>query len=179
MWYRSLNDLGKKVCALYPFICELCFEVGHFNFQCSGHNNSPLIQWVLQVYIVITRSLIINMMNLHYFWGVKSYQEKPVDMSAFGMNSVMHGCHLYCVDNCHKNTYIQNIIKYEIYQNMTGLICILFLLMKRRNPPKFLLLSLTINQGMWRIFLSSLSLLKRRRKRRRGGVKGGRKRYFP
>ena len=40
-WYRALNDLGKKVCALYPFICELCFEVGHFNFQCSGHNNTP------------------------------------------------------------------------------------------------------------------------------------------
>ena len=41
MWYRALNDLSKNVCALYPFICELCFEVGHFNFQCSGHNNIP------------------------------------------------------------------------------------------------------------------------------------------
>ena len=41
-WARALDDLGKKVCALYPFICELCFEVGHFNFQCSGHNNSIL-----------------------------------------------------------------------------------------------------------------------------------------
>jgi hypothetical protein len=48
---------------------------------------------------------------------------------------------------------------------------------KRRNPPKFLLSFLSVNQIMWRSFLSSLSLLKkrvrRRRRRRRGGVKGG------
>jgi hypothetical protein len=29
------------------------------------------------------------------------------------MNSVLHGCHLYCVDNFHANTYIRNIIKDE------------------------------------------------------------------
>jgi hypothetical protein len=52
------------------------------------------------------------MMNLHYFWGVKSYQEKLL-WYAFDMNSVLHGCHLYCVDNCHENTYIQNVIKDE------------------------------------------------------------------
>jgi hypothetical protein len=40
MWDRALNDLGEKVCALYPFICELCYKVGHFNFQCSGYDNS-------------------------------------------------------------------------------------------------------------------------------------------
>jgi hypothetical protein len=34
-------------------------------------------------------------------------------MSDFDMNSVLHGCHLYCVDNCHANTYIQNVIKDE------------------------------------------------------------------
>src|SRR3954453_19147688 len=34
-------------------------------------------------------------------------------MNAFDMESVLHGCHLYCVDNCHANTYIQNIIKDE------------------------------------------------------------------
>jgi hypothetical protein len=36
-----------------------------------------------------------------------------VDMSAFNINSILHGCHLYCVDNCHANTYIQNVIKYD------------------------------------------------------------------
>jgi hypothetical protein len=39
MWHRALDELGEKVCALYPFICELCHEKGHFNFQCLGHNN--------------------------------------------------------------------------------------------------------------------------------------------
>jgi hypothetical protein len=34
-------------------------------------------------------------------------------MSAIDMNSILHGCHLYCVDNCHTNTYIQNVIKDE------------------------------------------------------------------
>jgi hypothetical protein len=34
-----------------------------------------------------------------------------VDMSVFNINSIMHGCHLYCVDNCHANTYIQNVTK--------------------------------------------------------------------
>jgi hypothetical protein len=27
------------------------------------------------------------------------------------MNNVLHGCLLYCVGNCHANTYIQNIVK--------------------------------------------------------------------
>jgi hypothetical protein len=68
-----------------------------------------------------------------------------------------------------------------LYQNMTGLICVLFLLMRRRNPPKFLLSFLSINLDMWRSFLSSLSLLKRRRRRRRRRrrqVKGERKQYL-
>ena len=53
-------------------------------------------------------------MNLPYFWGVKSYRETSlVDISAFDINSILRGCHLYCVDNFHANTYIQNIIKEE------------------------------------------------------------------
>jgi hypothetical protein len=39
MWGKALDELGEKVCALYPFICELRYEHCHFNFQCSGHNN--------------------------------------------------------------------------------------------------------------------------------------------
>jgi hypothetical protein len=41
MWDKALDELGKKVCELYPFICELCDDKGHFNFQCSGHNSDP------------------------------------------------------------------------------------------------------------------------------------------
>jgi hypothetical protein len=32
-------------------------------------------------------------------------------MSAFDINSILHGCHLYCVKNCRINNYIQNVIK--------------------------------------------------------------------
>jgi hypothetical protein len=65
---------------------------------------------------------------------------------------------------------------------MTGLTDVSILLIERRNPPKFLLLFLSVNQIMWRRCLSSLSLLKervRRVRRRRRGVKGERKRIFP
>jgi hypothetical protein len=34
-----------------------------------------------------------------------------VDMSAFDINSILLGCHLYCVNDCLTNTYIQNIVK--------------------------------------------------------------------
>jgi hypothetical protein len=66
---------------------------------------------------------------------------------------------------------------------MTGLIDVSILLIERRNPPKFLLLFLSVNQIMFRGCLSGLSLFKERvrrvRRRRGGGVKGERKWYIP
>jgi hypothetical protein len=59
----------------------------------------------------MTRSLPISMMSLPYIWGVKSYLESLVDMSAFDINSILHGYHLYYVKDFHANTYIQNVIK--------------------------------------------------------------------
>jgi hypothetical protein len=60
-----------------------------------------------------------------------------------------------------------------LYPNLTGMIFVSILLTKRRSPPKFILSFLSINhQIMWRSFLSSLSLLKKKvRRRRRRGVK--------
>jgi hypothetical protein len=51
--------------------------------------------------------------ELTLFLGCEELSRKHslVDMSAFNINSILHGCHLYCVDNCHANTYIQNVIK--------------------------------------------------------------------
>ena len=51
--------------------------------------------------------------ELTLFLGCEELSRKTssLDMSAFDMNSVLHGCYLYCVNNCHANTYIQNIIK--------------------------------------------------------------------
>jgi hypothetical protein len=48
---------------------------------------------------------------------------------------------------------------------MTGLIDVSILLIERRNPAKFLLLFLSVNQIMLRRCLSSLSLLKERVRR--------------
>jgi hypothetical protein len=48
---------------------------------------------------------------------------------------------------------------------MTGLIDVFILLIERRNPPKFLLLFLSVNQIMWRRCPSNLSLLKERVRR--------------
>ena len=51
--------------------------------------------------------------ELTLFLGCEELSRKPslLDMSALDMDSVLHGCYLYCVNNCHANTYIQNIIK--------------------------------------------------------------------
>jgi hypothetical protein len=68
---------------------------------------------------------------------------------------------------------------------MIGIIYVSILLIERRNPSKFLLSFLSVNQSMWRSFLSSLSFLKkrvrrrRRRRRRRRGVKGEEMVSFP
>jgi hypothetical protein len=42
MWDKALDELGEKICEFYPFICELCHETGHFNFQCSGPNSNRM-----------------------------------------------------------------------------------------------------------------------------------------
>jgi hypothetical protein len=119
MWDKALNELGEKVCALYPFICELCYEVGHFNFQCSSYDSSLFNP-------MSTASLFCDDMitpnqhdELTLFLGCEELSRKTslVDMNAFDMNSVLHGCHLYCVDNCHANTYIQNVIKDDALPN--------------------------------------------------------------
>jgi hypothetical protein len=115
MWDRALNDLGEKVCTLYPFICELCYKVGHFNFQCSDYDNSlsnPMSTASLHCDDMITPN---QHDELTLFLGCEELSRKTslVDMSAFDMNSVLHGCHIYSVDNCHANTYIQNVVKDE------------------------------------------------------------------
>ena len=112
-WNRALDDLGEKVCALYPFICELCHEVGHFNFQCSGHDDS--ISNLMSTSSLYCDNMITPNQHdeLTLFLGCEELSRKTslLNMSDLDMNSVLHGCYLYCVNNCHANTYIQNIIK--------------------------------------------------------------------
>jgi hypothetical protein len=85
MWDRALNDLGEKVCALYPFICELCYKVGHFSFQCSGYDNSlsnPMSTANLYCDDMITPN---QHDELTLFLGSEELSRKTslVDMSAF------------------------------------------------------------------------------------------------
>jgi hypothetical protein len=115
MWDKALNELGEKICALYPFICELCYKVGHFNFQCSGHDSSlsnPMSTTSLYCDDKITPN---QHDELTLFLGCEELSMKTslVDMSAFDMDSFFQGFHLFYFDNCLTNTYIQNVIKYD------------------------------------------------------------------
>ena len=119
MWDMALNEVGEEICTLYPFICVLCFEVGHFNFQCSGHNSKPSNP------MSTARLYCDNMITpnqhdeLTLFLGCEELSRKTslVDISALDINSILRGCHLYCVKDCTANTYIENIIKDDALPN--------------------------------------------------------------
>ena len=53
--------------------------------------------------------------ELTLFLGCEEISRKTslLNMSDIDMDDLLHGCYLYCVNNCHANTYIQNIIKDE------------------------------------------------------------------
>jgi hypothetical protein len=75
--------------------------VGHFSFQCSSYDSSlsnPMSTASLYCYDMITPN---QHDELTLLLGCEELSRKTslVDMSVFNMNSVLHGCHLYCVDN--------------------------------------------------------------------------------
>jgi hypothetical protein len=112
MWGKALDELGEKVGALYPFICELCHEKGHFNFQCSGHNDPANPMCTASLYC--DDKITLNQHDeLTLFLGCEELSRKTslVDMSAFDTSSILRGCHLCYVKDYCANTYIQNIIK--------------------------------------------------------------------
>src|SRR4051794_14194522 len=108
-WCMALSKLSEKICTLYPFYCELFYDMGHFNFQCINYTLSPM-----SPNLYCDDKITPNEHDeLILFLGCEEILRKTslVDMSVFYMSSVLHNCHLYCVNNCHANTYIQNIIK--------------------------------------------------------------------
>jgi hypothetical protein len=113
MWDKALDDLGKKVCGLYPFICELCHNKGHFNFQCSGHNSDPSNQMSTASLYCDDKITLNQHDELTLFLGCEELSRKTslVDMSTFKNINILRGCHLYCVKDFLANTYIQNVIK--------------------------------------------------------------------
>jgi hypothetical protein len=116
MWLKALDELGEKVCELYPFLCELCDDKGHFNFQCSGHN-SHLSNRMSTASLYCDDKITLNQHNeLTLFLGCEEISRKTslVDMSVFDINSTLHGCRIYCVKDCLAKTYIQNVIKHDV-----------------------------------------------------------------
>jgi hypothetical protein len=103
IWHKALDELGENVCELYPFLCELCDDTGHFNFQCSGPNSH--LSSIASFYC--DDKITLNQHNeLTLFLGCEEISRKTslVDMSVCDINSTLRGCHLYCVKDCHANT---------------------------------------------------------------------------
>src|SRR3954451_2813261 len=102
---RALNDLAEKVCAIYPFICKLCYKEGHFKFQCSKFNDT--------ISSLFDDSMIHPDLydELELFLGCEELSRKNslLDMSSFDMNSILQGCRLHCVDKSHSNPYLEKI----------------------------------------------------------------------
>jgi hypothetical protein len=76
MWDKALDELGKKVCELYPFICELCYDKGYFNFQCSGHNSDTSNRMSTASLYCVDKITLNQHNELTLFLGVKCYLEK-------------------------------------------------------------------------------------------------------
>jgi hypothetical protein len=122
MWDKALDELGKKVCELYPFICELCHEKGNFNFQCSGHNSDSFNRRSTASLYCDDKITLNQHDELTLFLGCEELSRKTslVDMSTFKNISILQGCRLYCVKDCLSNTYLQNVIKHDVLPSYDG-----------------------------------------------------------
>jgi hypothetical protein len=87
--------------------------VGHFNFQCSGHDSNLSNPMSTASFYCDDKITLNQHDELTLFLGCEELSRKTslVDMSVFYINSTLRGCHLYCVKDCLANTYIQNVIK--------------------------------------------------------------------
>jgi hypothetical protein len=72
------------------------------------------------------------------FLGCEELSRKTslVDMSAFDINSILHGCHIYCVKDCRANTYIQNVIKEDALPKYDMYDMCFFLINKKEESSK-------------------------------------------
>jgi hypothetical protein len=97
MWDKVLDELGKKICELYPFICELCYDKGHFNFQCSGHNSDTYNRMCTASLYYYDKITLNQHDELTLFLGCEELSRKTslVDMSVFKNISILQGCRLY------------------------------------------------------------------------------------
>jgi hypothetical protein len=114
MWHKAIGELGEKVRKLYPFLCKHCDDIGHFNFKCSSPNSYSSSTASLYCDNKITSN---QHDELTLFLGCEEISRKIslVDMNDADINSTLRGCRLYCVKDCLTNTYLQNLIKHDIF----------------------------------------------------------------
>jgi hypothetical protein len=92
MWLGDLDELGEKVCELYPFIYELWDKTGHFNFQCPSNRTST-------ANLYCDDKITLNQHGeLTLFLDCEEISSKIslVDMRDVDINSTLRGCRLYC-----------------------------------------------------------------------------------
>jgi hypothetical protein len=100
-------------------------------------------------------------------------------MSAFDINSILHGCHLYCVNDCHANTYIQNVIKDDALPNYDRTNMCFVLINEKEESSKVSSIVSVIKPGYVEKLPFKYLPPKEKKKRRRRGVKGERRWYLP
>jgi hypothetical protein len=126
--------------------------------------------------------------ELTLFLGYEELSRKTslVDMSTFKNISIMQGCRLYCVKDCHTNTYIQNVIKHDVLPSYDRTNRCFHLINREEESSKVSsVVSVSKPDYVEKMPFKSLPpkervrRVRRRRRRRRRGVKGERKRYLP
>jgi hypothetical protein len=118
--------------------------------------------------------------ELTLFLGCEELSRKTslVDMSAFDMDSFLQGFHLYCFDNCHTNTYIQNVIKDEALPKYDRTNMCFVLINEKEESSKVSSIVCDKKPGYVEKLPFKPLPLKEDRRRRIEGVKGERKRYL-
>jgi hypothetical protein len=110
MWLRTLDEIGERVYELYPFLCELCDKMGHFNFQCPINRMST-------ANLYCDDKITLNQHDeLTLFLECEEISRKIslVDTRDVDINSTLRGCRLYCAKDCLANTYLQDLIKHDV-----------------------------------------------------------------
>jgi hypothetical protein len=110
MWLRDLDVLGERVCELYPFLCELCGKMGHFNFQYPINRTSTANLYCDDKITLNQHDELTLFLNCEEI----SKNISLVDMRDVDISSTLHGCHLYCAKDCLTNTYLQDLIKHDV-----------------------------------------------------------------
>ena len=96
---RDLYKFVEELHALYPFICELCKQDGHFNFQCLHFNDSIVSQFC---YNMMTQDLYEEL-KLFLMCEDLSQKISWLGMSTLGTNVTLTKCSFHYDVLFHEN----------------------------------------------------------------------------